>query len=563
MFKKLWLAPVASALTFGVLAAPPAAAAVTARVVQGHNLAAAGLQLWTSECGAPNADATRSPFLSVVNDAPPDWGTTSAAWQFTGAGDQAGPLGYVEDPTNLFWFDAYIRGPIADHMGQAVAFYTDSDGYTFVGQVWLNIIATSWRYFDISVVNLDWWMYDPAGDFVTTIPATTVSAIVGGDKGEGAYLGFNVGCNGQRYQIDGLQLGQSGNQTTYNFEGKQQLRSRTSSGAPRSARASKTKTSDSSYGQEAWALGHSHGYDGQSPLWYNGNGTLQYRPAGTSTWRRYGSQVFQQDNYSGYRIAPQTKTQYRFLSGGNDVMSPSTSEIMTVSVKARVSGKVADRSVVAGRQKVTVKGKVKPGLKGTKILLQRKKGGWKTIAKGKTRSGGKYTLKAPARQTGLWKVRVKVPTNKKNLADQTGRMKLVVKKPFVPKNSGPRTPTVQQGTYTPPSAPTLVQAEPDPTGEGGHHRQRAASSPDPIRSTEHTGPKSTLRGERCRRNAGRSEGGAEGTRRPADTHSPATPPRPDRPPPSYLGKEGTNNNAVDRCHWVTPIDGVEAKVTSR
>ncbi len=234
-------------------------------------------------------------------------------------------------------------------------------------------------------------------------------------------------------------------------------------------------------------------------------------------------------------------------------------------MKARVSGKVADRSVVAGRQKVTVKGKVKPGLKGTKILLQRKKGGWKTIAKGKTRSGGKYTLKAPARQTGLWKVRVKVPTNKKNLADQTGRMKLVVKKPFVPKNSGPRTPTVQQGTYTPPSAPALVQAEPDPTGEGGHHRQ-AARRRRPSQHSLDVNNRTRCPTELAVRQAakrGRSEAWRRRRRRPAATQQPRNAAAPDRPPPSYLGKEGTNNNAVDRCHWVTPIDGVEAKVTSR
>ena len=222
-----------------------------------------------------------------------------------------------------------------------------------------------------------------------------------------------------------------------------------------------------------WVHGHLHAATGN--VWYSGLGTLSAeRTKGSAPSPLRGA--FDPTHYAALKVAPTENTIYRFTADPHEGHAATISDPVTVRVQSRVRAKLLDRHLIEG-QKLAVKGKVGPEVKGVKVTLQRKLGSrWKNLTASQTGRGGKFTLTTKASNPGTWKLRVKVATTSTNVGTKTGSARVRVDRYVPPKpKQGPPSPPVDNTpevtadveTPEPPKVTSTAPTPPDrptPTG---------------------------------------------------------------------------------------------------
>lgn len=486
MRKTLLAASSMALLVLGLSSPPSALAADASHVVVGHPITAPGLDQKTYLCytGAPQALPT------LLERQGGTAGASALGWQMTPAGSVVGPRAVLAgDPTTLNRFEVDVLAPTGTTGWVHVYFEDDGDGNDLsenYGWAKVNLAAgASWQHLDLSQLTYDWDWYENGvyrGLFSDTVQGFA------GDSGFIANATFHVvlGCGGEQFYLDRMMIGHAANSVAYDFEATPvappppppppvqhhvaHLEWSTDGKTVQDANAVTIR-----YGQSLWMLGHGHVHAASGNVWYSGLGTLAAE-ATTASAPALLRGAFDPTHYAAIKVAPTETTIYRFTADAHQGHAATASDPVTVHVQSRVRAKVLDRHLVQG-QKLAVKGRVTPGVKGVKVTLERKVGSrWVNLRSSRTGRSGKFTVTAQARTPGTWKLRVKVATTSGNVGTTTGSAKVKVDRyvppkpkqqpPPPPKDSTPETttpvvtPEATQVTNTAPTPPD----RPTPTG---------------------------------------------------------------------------------------------------
>lgn len=492
--RKTLLAAISLALlVLGLVAPSPALAADGLYTVVGHPLTAPGLAQQTYLCytGAPQVTPT---LLELQGGTA---GASALGWQMTPAGSVVGPRAVLAgDPTTLNRFEVDVLAPAGTTGWAHVYFEDNGDGNDFStndGWVKLTVPAgASWQHLDLSQLTYEWAWYE--NGFYQGIFNNTVQGWAG-LSGVIANATFDVvlGCGAEQFYLDRLMIGHAVNSVAYDFEAKQ-VQCPDGSFTPGCpvipppqhhvahldwSTDGKTVQDGTSvtirYGQGVWMLGHGHVHAASGNIWYSGLGTLSAERTTASPSTAFRG-AFTPMQYAAIKVMPTETTIYRFTADAHEGHPATVSEPVTVHVQSRVQARLLDRHLIEG-QKVAVKGKVAPEVKGVKVTLQRKVGSrWSSITTARTGGGGKFTLATPARTPGSWKLRVKVATTSTNVGTLTGSATVKVDRYVPPKPKQPPptphhdpTPEVTAPVVTPepPKVTTSAPTPPDrpsPTG---------------------------------------------------------------------------------------------------
>lgn len=481
-------------LVIGMLSPPAAQAATNAYTAIGHPLTAPGLSQTEYFCYTGAPDGTPTPLERQGGTI----GASALGWQIPIAGSAVGPRAVLAgDPYTLDKFSVDVLAPTGA-TGYAVVYFEDDgngdDFSTNKGFVDLNVPASaSWQTLDLSQLTYKWtWTFngvEQTGPFSDTIQGFAL------DSGTISQARFDVvlGCDAEQFYLDRLMIGHSVNSVSYDFEAKPVVivdpvchPGHVTPECPADpvtpvvqhhvahlewSTDGKTvqdgNTVTIRYGQSLWMLGHGHLHADSGDIWYSGLGTLaaEGTTAAAPTLLRG---AFDPTHYAAIKVAPRETTIYRFTADAHEGHPATSSEPVTVRVASRVRAKVLDRHLVEG-QKLAVKGRVGPEVKGAKVTLQRQVGGrWGNVTATRTGRGGKFTLTAPARTPGTWKLRVKVATTSSNVGTTTGSAKVKVDRYVPPKPQQPPPPPPQDSTpetttsVATPQAPQVSNTAPTP-----------------------------------------------------------------------------------------------------
>ncbi|MEV7430530.1 hypothetical protein AB0N29_13005 [Nocardioides sp. NPDC092400] len=390
----------ASALTLAVTALPGFAAAATR--VDGDHLQAAGLRLAVRDCVDPGkAPGKRPAFRATRNK--PSVGRASVGWIPSGTGFGAGPTGFLAKPSELRTMAIRVRSTAAQSQGVGTITYQppEDDGY-WVGTTDLITDLNQddkpdWRTIDAADRAFSWRHYTKDGvedgtSFALDIPSFV--ALRGGD-GEGAYLGFAFGCDGNRFDLDRLQLQADGAAKVYDFEA---IRTR----ATLQRGTSQDRTVRVVYGAKVNLVGKvreslgGKGVAGVVKISAKGPGDKKFRKV---VKKRVGV-----GGAVRKTVRPSKNTVYRISFPGSTKHEPSRSTLKVL-VAPNVTGSLAKRTVVQG-SRLSMRGRSLPARRAA-IRLQKYTGGkWRTVTRGATARNGRYAISAPASRTGrsFWRV---------------------------------------------------------------------------------------------------------------------------------------------------------------
>jgi rare lipoprotein A (peptidoglycan hydrolase) len=132
-----------------------------------------------------------------------------------------------------------------------------------------------------------------------------------------------------------------------------------------------------------------------------------------------------------YRLSVRARQSGLYRASGEN--GPSASR--KVSVTAAVAAKGTRH--VLGTRSVRVRGKLKPGLRGRRVALQRvSHGRWKTVDSARTKTGGRFRAAFRPKRAGRYKLRVKFAGDRMNGA-ASHRMRAYVYRPGQASYYGP------------------------------------------------------------------------------------------------------------------------------
>jgi hypothetical protein len=447
------------ALLLATSLAAPAAARDTVTVVRGHDLDTPNMLLFQDRC---------STFATEVPPAATQYmrrggtrGTHAIGWQYDLDDWEVGPTAVVLEPTTLTRFTVDVHSPTGRARGHVVALYVDSTpGYTngyWVGFASLDHDASGWTRYSLADRVLS-WSYRSGPDSEFNAHSATIRDFTAQRGGDGATLvGVALGCEGEQFFVDRLVVGDATDTTTYDFEGMATMSHLEWSTDPEGKVVKNRPRFTVDLGQKFWMLGHSHSPD----FVFEGRGSLWAKPYGRQKFVKLATSTFSPRFYAGFRVWSDRRAVFRFLGEGNAIFDTSSSETVTVDVRARVRASVVDKKLVQG-QRLAVQGEVLPRAKGRRVFLERRVDGrWVTLDRGRTRAKGVFGLDTVARTPGTWVIRVRVASGKGNVGNETSTRTVTVKR-YVPPPSNPGppppdpTPEADPIVTTPePSAPTV------------------------------------------------------------------------------------------------------------
>lgn len=487
-------------LALGLVAPPPALAAASTYVVQGHPISAVtGMYEESYLCytGAPAAQPSR------LERAGGSVGSGALGWQMSPAGSVVGPAAILAgDPATLNTFRVDVLAPTGT-TGWVLAYFEDGPTAYYMGWAEITIPASgSWQPRDFSTLVYDWDAYYN-GVYDDTYEGIGLQSWAEGRGVSEAHLSVLLGCGGESFYLDGLTVANAANSSTYDFEAKPVPCPDGSFASPCPAPPChpghvtpdcppvdhkhhmahlewSTTGKDVQvgnavtirYGESVWMLGHAHVHsDLNGDSWYSGVGTLTAQlQAGSSVTTESGA--FGPSQYAAVKETPERTTIYRFTAAAQDGFPAVTSKEVTVYVQAKVRARVLDKHLVQG-QKLAVKGKITPGTKRVKVTLQRRAGGrWTSLTASRTSAGGKFSLTTSARTPGKWKLRVKVNTTSSNVGTVTRSATVKVDRYVPPK------PRPQQPPPPPSVDPTPEVTAPVDTTEPTKLTASAPTPPD-------------------------------------------------------------------------------------
>ncbi len=150
---------------------------------------------------------------------------------------------------------------------------------------------------------------------------------------------------------------------------------------------------------------------------------LEHAPRGEH-WRTVKTTSTASGGSYRFDVKAEQSGSYRAVSQG-----AGTSSEKRVTVVARLSGR-GSRYVKRGSS-VRVKGRLRPGLRGRRVSLQRRSGRrWKTVDTARTRRGGRFTAAFRPRKVGSYRLRVRFRGDGRNAGvSRTLRGKTYVLRP--------------------------------------------------------------------------------------------------------------------------------------
>jgi hypothetical protein len=123
---------------------------------------------------------------------------------------------------------------------------------------------------------------------------------------------------------------------------------------------------------------------------------IRRRVHGTDTFADFGSATSDAEGLYETTITASVNADYVAVAPAHDNCAEATSQSVTVLAKVKVSIKVNDFTPEKGTE-VVIKGKVTPNHRGTKVTLQRKKGGrWVKVAKDELNRRSRYRFEIDA-----------------------------------------------------------------------------------------------------------------------------------------------------------------------
>ena len=336
------------------------------------------------------------------------------SWSYDGLGGGAmGPYAFPSDPmkdvnvAEAWFYSANVES------GLAVAFYQEpADQGTqklWAGTVTIGLSGgqlSTWTKISGIGLSYNWTKYEwtsqngyqPTGD--PTVASTTVGTFADahGTSGLGGYA-LAMGCGGSKINYDKLVIGQTGSVTTYDFEALQTTTTMTTSSGTITAGQSKAIGGD------------------LSPLFQMGHVRLEAKKFNATSWSLVGTGITgQQGEPFSLSVKPLVQTSYRWRFVEIDAALGSTSSVITIKVRAKVTAAPVSKVVNLGSA-IKIKGKVTPAKGGHTVTL------WRKTATGKVKVGsaiikadGTYLASTKASKVGTWKLLVTIPALSGNLA---------------------------------------------------------------------------------------------------------------------------------------------------
>lgn len=254
--------------------------------------------------------------------------------------------------------------------------------------------------------------------------------------------------------MDNFRIQTSTQTTIYDFEGARSLAYLSTYPTHHSTTLSRSVTRVRLvHGQSHYLLGDAAGLSDTvlSTGWIPGTATLMAKKFGSSSFKTVSSLGFAADTYAQFKVRPAKRTVYQVRTRASSTYEAAASHQLVVDVQRRVKARAADDTIRKG-QRIKVTGKLFPGDRGVKVVLQRKvSGGWRAIGSNQSGKRGAYVVSARAGSVGKWTIRVLVPAAKGNLGTKSPKMVITVKKP--PARPAPPPPSDPVVVYSPPPPP--------------------------------------------------------------------------------------------------------------
>jgi hypothetical protein len=357
-------------------------------------------------CAHPgNGDGVTSPVFSArYTTDPTDPLGTRALYVSSPSGEGSGVLAATGTPSNAP-FSARISLEDGSLSGFAVAAYEapDSTDHYYLGHsTTISFTGTGWTTVGgPSSTSYTYTWDDISGGTVTPISGTSTlaafSAAHGGDAtatGGGAQVGFALGCGGQEYLLDDLQVGPTGSVTTYDFEGYL---------VGALIHASRTSTTPGGAVVVSGDLDPTKSTVAEVPF------VLEAKPYGAAAYTQVGTSTYTSSPLvePTLTVHPTTTTAYRWVIASSRSSDGATSVPVTVRVATAVT--ITAPAKAEKGKKFTVQSTTTPVKKGTAAVLQVRKGStWAALKRGKTDARGHATFKVSSKKKGQLVLRVVV-----------------------------------------------------------------------------------------------------------------------------------------------------------
>lgn len=299
------------------LAASPAAADQTV-VVPGLSFPSGDTYVTTFGCADLYQPTDPAPLVRLGNvDASP-LGRRSAGVLPRAAGSATGPVSRVDSLAAASTNGFTAR---AEHGGAGVAWiwYVAPDlaaGEVWVGRAVLQA-APGWGYVDARGASYEWQRVEALTGRVVEAAGTATPTRFTRQHGDGpGYLLAGLGCDGEAFSFDGVQVGSPGDVTTYDVEGLVLTTTMSASDTTVPPGGAVTLT-----GASLDAAGTPAG----TPL------VLEAWARGDADWQAVGQPVpADRDGYVRTTVTPDVRTRYRWVAPETGYADASTSGAVTV-----------------------------------------------------------------------------------------------------------------------------------------------------------------------------------------------------------------------------------------
>lgn len=367
--------------------------------VNGYAAGRENLGVWADQCVEDTTEEAVPEWafdLQPMSNAPR--GARVHGWIPEGPGWEQGVNAPITRPTDSTVFQMEVYSPTGRISGHAVAAYYPPDGTVWVGQAAIDRdTGTGWYLLDASRPNFVWTQYRD-GDYVGDGGTAQLAAFAeshGGD-GDGARLGFTLGCDGDPFYFDNLVVGPAGESRIYDFEGYR-TRLQVTPEDKCSLSMTKLPMRQSVSGSLAW--------QSRTGKWFGLSGRVDIKAKGASFPLDRATTGAKGAWKSVFTVKRPVKVVARFDGDADDNPTQSAAELVRSYPKIEFN-KGGDRSVRVG-QKLIVSGRIAPAARHrftTLLTHYDRRKGWdqmRSQGAGRTDSKGRFRIQVTARRVGL------------------------------------------------------------------------------------------------------------------------------------------------------------------
>lgn len=436
------------AATAGIVALTTLPATAATRV-DGSNWTQAGVTIARQGCFNPDTDPVTPPQLMFMHGDKLPLGDRVIGWRMDGTGYGIGPTAHVPHPATAGAATAEVKFPTGYGQGLAVVtLHPTGDTGHWAGSATLQTEQTkAWQQIKTAGLAYSWRHYTADGVVDATAGTTTlpIFASAHGGDGDGAEVGFVLGCDGSTFFLDALTVGLDADAHTYDFQG------------------ASTKTALATKGFRTIRYGESVHLKSQvqrrlGGATVSGRLTLSSKPDGEPGYRRIARKSLGSEGRAKFSVSPSHSTRMRVDYLGTTKVEGSRSRSVRILVSTEVRARLVDARIVKGHA-FTIAGRTLPRKSHTKFRLQRYDGkDWSTVRVALTGKDGSFRVGTKIARLGKSYWRVVVAKAHGNEAGKSRWMKLVVVAPPPPPHDGGDPPP----TDPPPTGPPPTDPPPPP-----------------------------------------------------------------------------------------------------